>query len=140
VDIAPTILDLAEYRVLTDSQGFSLRPRFGGQRLPDRPIFFEAVGGKSLQPDKLIAGVRFDRWKYICAPHSTAFDAELFDLQADPNEQTNVASQHAEIVARARLLLDAHYQDALAPEAQWKMTAEEEAVVTERLRDLGYIE
>lgn len=138
VDIAPTLLEFAgnggEY------QGRSLVPCIRGGKLPDRPVFFEAVGGKHLQEDKLIAGVRFGNWKFIHAPHSTAFQPELFDLRDDPHEDHNLASARADVVARARELLDVHYREKLSPDSEVKMTAEEEAIVTQRLKELGYIE
>jgi len=140
VDIAPTLLDVAGTKVSAEFQGSSLRPFFRGEKLPERPVFFEAVGGKHLQAEKLISGVRFDRWKFIHAPHSTEFQPELFDLHADPYEETNLAAQRIDLVTQARALLETHYRDTLADAEQVKMSAEEEEVVTQRLKDLGYIE
>lgn len=139
VDIAPTLLKLAG----ADGQGLqgrSLLPCFAGQKLAERPVFFEAVGGKNLQEDKLISGVRFENWKFIHAPNSTAFQPELFDLQTDPHEEQNLASQKPEIARRGSELLAEHYRELIADEAQVKMSADEEAIVTRRLKDLGYIE
>jgi arylsulfatase A-like enzyme len=138
VDLAPTLVELAGGS--GEFQGRSLLPCVQGARLVERPVFFEAVGGKQLQEDKLISGVRFEHWKFIQAPRSAAFPPELFDLQTDPHEATNLAAQRPEVVARARALLEAHYREKLSEEAQVRMSAAEEEIVTQRLKDLGYIE
>jgi arylsulfatase A-like enzyme len=139
VDIVPTLLGLIggpEPRC----QGRNLGPLFAGGTLPECPVFFEAVGGKDFQAEKLIAGVRSGRWKFIHAPHSLGFRPELFDLESDPHEERNVALDHPDIEARMRALLTSHYEEKLAADAQVKMSAEEERIVTERLKDLGYLD
>jgi len=87
--ILPTLTELAGAgapgrSLLTPA--FSIQPVF----FPNRAI-----------PEKW--GVRDGRWKYIGQIRSES-SPELFDLAADPAEQTNVAASHPEQVARYRQL------------------------------------
>ena len=59
--------------------------------------------------------MRRGKWKYLAAKHSVPGYAkvldrdeveELYNLDADIGETTNVASQHPEIVAELRALLE----------------------------------
>jgi hypothetical protein len=48
---------------------------------------------------------------------------QLFDLQADPAEQQNVADRHPEVVARLKAMFDATNRFAPAPPASAKPKA-----------------
>ena len=107
------------------------------QNLDYLPTFFELAGipdtenleGKSLLPcifgecdgnyDELFLSeatwevkraYRNNKWKFIHSfepdPHNRPLQ-ELFDLEADPTEQVNLAEQHPEIVAELKARLDA---------------------------------
>ena len=56
---------------------------------------------------------RFVEWKTPGAPADTA-ELELYDYQADPGEQKNLAASQPDVVARLRTLL-ARHPEALAP-------------------------
>ena len=94
VDLAPTIADLTGLKVPPDWQGRSL---FDTSRAP-RAYFYVAE-------DRFSLGVREGNWKYI-------FDLregteQLYDLDRDPTEQQNLASQEPERCARLRQRLAA---------------------------------
>lgn len=73
-----------------------------GARSPRRELFY--VLGSDLQ------AVRVDEWKLRLNPApgaspSDAVPAELFDLERDPGERLDVASEHPDVVARLRARL-----------------------------------
>jgi len=105
IDIAPTVLDWAGVEIPPEMQGVSLKPLvLGKSPTPSRPDFFYehhfSYGGKI--PDT--EGVRTATRKYVRYIASEPLVEELFDLEADPHELSNLASQpaHAETLAALR--------------------------------------
>lgn len=95
VDLAPTILAIAGVKPVTPMHGQSLVPLFRDPAAPGRSAvlteyFLEKVAPKvpSWQ------AVRSARWKYIHYTDSSDWD-ELYDLQKDPHEIHNLASDAA---------------------------------------------
>jgi len=96
VDLNPTILDILHLTSPSSWQGRSL---FDPDR-PPRAYFFGAHGS-------FIYGVREDNWKYIYDYEEDIGFDELYDLAADPNEQTNLADKHPHIARQLRQRLAA---------------------------------
>jgi len=94
VDLYPTICDLAGVPIPDTAQGVSLRP------LLDDPSSSVREAAFALDPR---AGhlLRTSRYAYMLYPDDTA---ELYDMQDDPGQFTNLASRpdHAELEARLR--------------------------------------
>jgi arylsulfatase A-like enzyme len=94
VDLAPTIADLIGLPAPPDWQGRSL---FADSH-PHRAYFYVAE-------DHFRLAVREANWKYIYSVRDGR--DELYDLQADPLEQHNVAAQHPDRCDRLRQRLAA---------------------------------
>jgi arylsulfatase A-like enzyme len=94
VDLAPTIADLVGLPAALEWQGRSLFD----ESHPARAYFYVAQ-------DHFRLAVREANWKYIYSVHDGR--EELYDLQADPLEQRNVAAQHPERCDRLRQRLAA---------------------------------
>ena len=89
LDIAPTALDVTG---LEDSEfeagcvGQSLRRTAAAQSDPDRTAFSEYHDGGSTTGSFM---VRWDRWKYV---HYVGLPPQLFDLDTDPQELSDLAA------------------------------------------------
>ena len=91
LDIFPSLLELAGFPARTDLDGHSLAPLLKNARAP-RP--WPAITTHNHDNHT----VRTERWRYIRYADKSE---ELYDLQADPNEWTNVAGdpKHAAVKA-----------------------------------------
>ncbi len=104
VDLMPTLtrLALGKARVV---DGRDATPSLFGQSLPDMPIFLH---GSSNQ----VMAVRLGRWKLHLQTSSQIglkyFEDPmplLFNVEIDPSETKNVATEHPDVVARLRALV-----------------------------------
>jgi arylsulfatase A-like enzyme len=84
LDLFPTVCDVAGIPEPADLEGKSLRPVWTGD--------LDRVRDSAFLPFLDIQrAVRDDRWKLICYPKLGHF--QLFDLQADPGETTNLVER-----------------------------------------------
>lgn len=89
IDLAPTILDFAGIKIPEDMQGISLKPLvFGAIEKNWRKELYYHYYEKSFGMSKHY-GIRTDRYKLI--HYYDPIDSwELYDLQADPSEMSNI--------------------------------------------------
>lgn len=91
IDVAPTILDLAGLEPPKEMQGRSFRPVLEGRTKGWRNAWLYEYFREGWLPGvPTILGVRTERWKYVTYPDIQDLD-ELYDLQSDPHEMTNLA-------------------------------------------------
>ena len=92
IDIAPTILAMAGLAAPTDYAGMSLVPFATGQK-PDskgrQALLYEYYWEYNYPHTPTTFALRTPRYKFI-QYHGVWDTEELFDLQADPREQTNL--------------------------------------------------
>ncbi|MBI5387818.1 MAG: arylsulfatase [Verrucomicrobia bacterium] len=115
IDVFPTLADLAGARIAPEVsaklEGRSLVPLLTDQNAPwpDR-LLFTHVGrwakGKAEASKYLNCGVRSPRYHLVCASKDGAKRWELYDLQADPGEKQDIASQHPDVVGRMETAYD----------------------------------
>lgn len=104
VDIAPTLLSLAGHEVPDNMDGRNFLPLLSGQDVPWRDsLIYEYYWEWNFPQTPTTIGLRDDRYKYIFY-HGVWGDDELFDLQADPMETTNLfkSEAHQDIVVDMR--------------------------------------
>jgi len=100
IDLAPTLLDVAGVEIPEYMQGRSILPLLGDPDSPWRDAFYYSYYREAPFPAPTSRAIRTDRYKYIEYP---AREAELFDLERDPREQTNLLATAAPEELQARL-------------------------------------
>jgi arylsulfatase A-like enzyme len=95
LDVFPTLCDVIGIQPPADLEGESLRPLWEGKKDRVRDSVF-------LPFLQIQRAVRDQRWKLICYPKISYM--QLFDLQADPDEKTNLIDR-PEYAAHVQRLL-----------------------------------
>jgi arylsulfatase A-like enzyme len=111
IDLAPTMLALAGIERPATMQGNDLMPIVTRQAAEWRSRFYYQHIYNTNPPRAPIArteGIRTQRWKYIRYPETEPVFEQLFDLQADPLERTNLVSlaEHAAMLSQLRTWCD----------------------------------
>jgi arylsulfatase A-like enzyme len=125
VDLTPTLLDLAG-APLEGVDGISLVPALDGAESENRDAWIVATDAGRVSQLTL----RRPPWKLTV--HVESGEEEAYALDRDPRERENVAD---EVPADVRERVYEELETLEQPE----LTAEEEAAVTSRLTDLGYL-
>lgn len=103
LDVAPTLLELANVDPLTPLSGRSFVPKLQDPSAPWRDSFlFEYFVEKVTPRCPTYFAVRTADWKYIHYPGLDGMD-EMYNLADDPGEQTNLIDDPAHAAARERL-------------------------------------
>ncbi len=95
LDFAPSIIDLCGAEALPKSHGESWKQIARGENRPwRRGWFYEYNYEKQFPYTPNVRGIRTDQYKYIRYPHGDGGPdrhlAELYDVQQDPKETTNL--------------------------------------------------
>lgn len=99
LDIAPTVLELAGLDVDLSTNGRSLVPLLDAENPPWRTgWYYEFLWQREGIPIPRTEGFRTARWKYNLYLDGEPGHEELYDLESDPQEETNLAksAEHSE--------------------------------------------
>lgn len=101
LDIFPTLAELCGVTPPANLQGRSLVPMLQDPTAPGKQYAYTVVKRR----DSLGLAVRFENWRYT--EWGSPDQAELYDLNADPQEFTNLVGKKtsADVLARARQVL-----------------------------------
>ena len=135
IDVCPTLCDLAGVsmeEVAEWTTGQSLVPMGQGVERTE-PVAMEYAAEGSYSP---LVSLRYGKWKY----NRCALDADqLFDLEADPHELTNLAQVPAQAGTLAQLKAKSEVRwDLAAYDADVRKSQARRWVVYEALRSGGY--
>jgi len=84
-----SVLDAMQIPLPDDLQGVSLLPSLTGSgRIPARSPYLESIYANASFGWAEVSAIRTPRWKYISLP-----SPELYDLDADPGEATNLVNR-----------------------------------------------
>ena len=131
IDIFPTVCDILRIEKPSHLQGISLLPAMRGKKLPKRKIYFESLGPYYDKGWAPLRGYLDTKIKFIDSPIP-----EVYDLEKDFNEATNLAQQKD--LRFFKTNLDQIIQAQLSEErAKAEKRADSQSL--EKLRSLGYI-
>ncbi|MFP6655364.1 MAG: sulfatase [Myxococcota bacterium] len=122
IDILPTIIDVLGLPEVNRMEGISLVPMIGGED-PGDLMAFSTFG------ENLTCAVRTKRWKL--------YGSQLYDLQADPGETTNVAGKHPRVAKKLMKYLQRHVQ--VSARYRTELSSPDQQLIDE-LKALGYAE
>lgn len=131
LDVSPSLVDAVGLPLPENFHGYSFQELFSDDWERDY-IIGDWINTNT---DERRLAYRDDRWKYIQFENKK----ELFDLDDDPGETTNVVGQHTDVVRRCRDAIDQHIQRVAQTDTDLG-DVEMEEQVKERLRKLGYKE
>jgi arylsulfatase A-like enzyme/Tfp pilus assembly protein PilF len=135
VDVQPTVLDLLGIRSTETFEGQSLTSLMTGARSElGLEAYAEAVYPRFHFGWSDLKTLRAGRYKYIEAPRP-----ELYDLEADPKETTNILPQRRALAAQLRDHLRALEARLTAGAATARAPAEIDPDTRDRLASLGYV-
>jgi choline-sulfatase len=132
IDLAPTLLDLAGQPPLSGAQGQSMLPLVHDAGASAAPV---SAYGETYFPLLYmnwapLRSIQDERWKFIDAPVP-----ELYDLQRDPAELSNVAARESSRAAALSRALDALTGGRTGPMSAQPVDSETAA----KLAALGYV-
>ena len=136
VDLMSTVADLAGLPAPEGVDGRSVRPLIEGASLPDEPAYMEAVGVKL--EGKRIVGARTPGWKLL-QPGGARPALYRLDGGRPPDEKHNVYAQHRDVARELETFIAGINANATTDHDSSGMSSEEEAIVEQHLRDLGYL-
>jgi arylsulfatase A-like enzyme len=124
IDLAPTLLAAAGLTPPVSMQGRNLYPLCEGNPEPWRKEwFYEHLFDSNgwIPPSE---GIRTERWKYFRYPGTNPLFEEMYDLESDPHEESNLSRspQHAVQLAklRERVLAWRQHLDSWDRESPWR--------------------
>ncbi len=108
VDLFPTLAELCGVKPPANLQGRSFATMLKNPAAPGKEYAYTVVR----RGDQLGRAIRFEHWRYT--EWGSPDQAELYDLNSDPKEFTNlvIKNDYAEVLGRARKLLDKAEQHA----------------------------
>lgn len=136
VDVLPTVAGLCGLEAPKNIDGRSVVGLMNGDTLPEEPAYMEAVGVKL--EGRRITGARIPDWKLLRTGDRTP---ALYKLNGGtgPDEKRNVYNRYPEVASGLEGYISEIEAGGGAPEEGSGMSDEEEAIVEQHLRDLGYL-
>ncbi len=133
IDIAPTILDIVCIPIPEKWQGESLKKCLYHENssFPETPIFLETRFPEANFGWSRLEGVRTNNWKYIQAPRP-----ELYNLNKDPEELSNVINQFPKQANKLTALFSSFIDTHPEPDSQ---ETPMDPMTQKRLQSLGYV-
>jgi len=107
-DLFPTLAGIAGAKTPSGLDGRSMAPTLRGQPQPEHAPFYWEFHERGFQQ-----AARMGKWKAVRTGKDAAL--ELYDLDKDPGEATNIASAHPDVVQR----LEAYLKSARTESSLW---------------------
>lgn len=107
-DVLPTLADIAGGRTPTGLDGMTMTRALRGEPQPTHAFLYWEFHERGFQQ-----AVRMERWKAVRLKPGTPL--ELYDLDADPGEQREVAAANPDVVAK----IEEYLKTARTPSDRW---------------------
>jgi arylsulfatase A-like enzyme len=107
-DLVPTLADIAGARVPQGVDGRSMRRALRGEPQETHAFLYWEFHERGFQQ-----AIRMGRWKAVRL--EAGRPVELYDLDADPGERTELAAAHPDVVKR----IEGHLATARTPSDRW---------------------
>ncbi len=133
IDVLPTILDLLGGKASAAVQGTSMAPVFFGKQVPATYSYEETLYPKLNMGWSELRGIHTARWMYIRAPKP-----ELYDLEKDPGEFSNVIDSHPKEYRELEQQLKTASQLGNS-DTETVVANQMDQQTTEQLKSLGYV-
>jgi arylsulfatase A-like enzyme/Tfp pilus assembly protein PilF len=124
IDVSPTILDYVGLPA-EHLDGLSL---LASNRPASRAIPLESLMGARSYGISEVVGLRKDQWLWESSPRD-----HLWDVVADPDETTDLAKEHTDVVERLEALREPSHETETRPSPTIDST------MSRRLQSLGYV-
>jgi len=131
VDLMPTVLDILRIPVPKHVSGRSLLAAMNGNAITSAACYAEAESPFDINRWCPLYTVITDRWKYIQTTRP-----ELYDLENDPGELSNLAESNVDECERTRNVLEAKQESFVRVDPQKVELSEKDRA---NLGDLGYV-
>jgi choline-sulfatase len=133
VDLMPSVLDLLKLPVPDGLSGHSLLPLLEGHdSAPDRYLYSETYLPFYTYGWAKLRAFRHGHWKFVSAP-----SPELYDIERDPRELSNVIAQEPGRAHDLHAALDDYLRSVKDSEKEAHIDLDSERI--EALRSLGYL-
>jgi arylsulfatase A-like enzyme/Flp pilus assembly protein TadD len=133
IDLMPTVLEMLTIPLGKEIQGVSLLPYVEGKKKESLSSYIETFFPQENYGCSELIGLIKENWKYIQAPKP-----ELYDLEADPQEEKNIFPREKKVASVMIKELERMIQEFSAErETRRKELTSQER---EKLRSLGYLD
>ena len=132
VDVLPTILERLDLAPPETRDGIALIPALDDAQMLERPLITHRIGGKE---DRVLWALSVGRWRLI--EELPDGELKLYDIEADPREQNDLAASQPEKLAELRARF-AQLRSELVPVPQAHVRVDMTEHLTEELIKLGY--
>ena len=134
IDVAPSVLELMGHAPIEAHQGESLVPLLTGAKALDRDSYFEAMAFNLNRNWAPLTGLYRGSDKFIDLPIP-----ELYELETDPEEATNIIASRAATAREMRDALLALIADNSTQDSRAIRNTEVDGETLARLQALGYL-
>ena len=138
VDILPTLESIIGTSHNQKVDGRSLIPMINGEIMDDLPVYIES-NPKLADPVGDNIGIRTSQYKYWRSRNNPKENVNLFDLESDPLETTNVSDQHPSIISQMEQSLLEITGDSVNYMDDDELSEDEYIKTRNELKRLGYI-
>ncbi|HBE43082.1 MAG TPA: N-acetylgalactosamine-6-sulfatase [Bacteroidales bacterium] len=114
-DVMPTLAEIAGVRIPDDACGISFLPCMKGKKQKEHPYLYWEYPGSNGQ-----INIRTGNFKALSTDvkNSTILKWQLFDLEKDPQEVTDISSSHPQIINRVNQIVTVEH--ALSLNKNWQ--------------------